>query len=106
MASVQGKRCSDKGFLEMSEQAYLELLDWTVRQIVPGKRGRTGGDQPPILSRLGVPPSVWVEMVGSFGTLFPTMAGLPQHVESVRSRKRGLRFHLPAAARELFAQCA
>jgi hypothetical protein len=106
MASSSGKRCSDKGFLEMGEQAYLELLDWTARQVCPGKRGRTGDDQPPILARLGVPPSVWLTMVGSFGALFPTMAGLPQHVECVRSRKRGLRFHVPVAARELFAQCA
>jgi hypothetical protein len=32
MTSGTGKRCSDKGFFEMGEQAYLELLDWTARQ--------------------------------------------------------------------------
>ena len=30
---------------------YLELLDWTARQLVPGKRGATPSDAPPILER-------------------------------------------------------
>ena len=106
MASRTGRRCSDKGFLQMSEQAYLELLDWTARQTAAGKRGRTNGEQPPILVRLGLPASVWLEMVADFGKLFPTMAGLPHHVERVRSRKRGRRYHIPTAARELFRRCA
>jgi hypothetical protein len=106
MASRTGKRCSDKGFLQTSEQAYLELLDWTARQTAAGKSGRTSGEQLPILVRLGLPASVWLEMVADFGKLFPTMAGLPLHVESVRSRKHGLRYRIPAAARELFRQCA
>lgn len=105
-ASRTGKRCSDKGFLQMSEQAYLELLDWTARQTAAGKRGHTPGDQPPILARLGLPGSVWLNMVADFGKLFPTMAGLPVHVEGMRSRKRGLRYHIPLAARELLGKCA
>jgi hypothetical protein len=106
VVSRTGKRCSDKGFLSMSDQAYLELLDWTARQTAPGKAGRTGGEPPPILVRLGLPPSTWLGMVAEFGRLFPTMAGLPHHVERVRSRKRGLRYHVRAAARELFSQGA
>jgi hypothetical protein len=35
-----GSRCSDKGFLPLSVPEYLELLDWTARQTVAGKRGR------------------------------------------------------------------
>jgi hypothetical protein len=106
MVSRTGKRCSDKGFLQMSDQAYLELLDWTARQTAAGKPGRTSDQSPPILVRLGLAPSVWLKMVAEFGRLFPTMAGLPHHVELVRSRKLGLRFHVPPAARELFYQSA
>lgn len=104
MTSRTGKRCSDKGFLEMSDQAYLELLDWTARQSVAGKRGTTPSDQPPILARLGLSVPVWLKMVAEFSKLFPTMAGLTGHVEEKRSFKRGLRFRLPARTRELFCQ--
>ena len=106
MASQTGKRCSDKGFLEMDERGYLELLDWTARQIASGKPGRTSEDQPPILSRLGLPGSVWLKMVAGFGKLFPTMAGLPRNVESKRSRKQGRRFRVPPVTQELLRQCA
>ena len=43
------QRCSDKGFLGMPAAAYMELLDWTARQIVNGKRGATPEDAPPIV---------------------------------------------------------
>jgi hypothetical protein len=35
---------------------YLELLDWTSRQIAPGKRGSTLQSAPPILERLKCDP--------------------------------------------------
>jgi hypothetical protein len=106
MKSQTGKRCSDKGFLEMSARAYLQLLDWTARQSVVGKRGATSDDPPPILERLKLPGPVWLRLVAEFGKLFPTMAGLPRHVEQQRSHKRGLRFRLPVTARDLLAQSA
>ena len=33
-------RASDKGFLPVSWQAYLDLVDWTGRQLTNGKKGR------------------------------------------------------------------
>ena len=36
-ASAEKHRCSDKGFIAMPTAAYMELLDWTARQIVTGK---------------------------------------------------------------------
>jgi hypothetical protein len=63
-------RCSDKGFLSLSQGDYLELLDWTARQVVPGKRGTT----PPLtlslfqrLSDILPPATAWVELVQDFG---------------------------------------
>ncbi|TWU33636.1 hypothetical protein Q31b_56930 [Novipirellula aureliae] len=38
----QSKRPSDKGFLAMQLVDYLNLLDWTARQLVPGKRVKIG----------------------------------------------------------------
>ena len=51
-ASFDRQRCSDKGFLAMPVAAYIELLDWTARQIVNGKRGATPEDAPPIFGSL------------------------------------------------------
>ncbi|MBS0265471.1 MAG: hypothetical protein JSS02_26300 [Planctomycetes bacterium] len=47
-----GTRCSDKGFLPMSLGDYLQLLDWTGRQLAPGKKGRIPETVGPILERL------------------------------------------------------
>ena len=79
-ASESGQRCSDKGFLAMSMADYLELLDWSARQVAPGKRGRTPEDFPPVLTRLGLDRDSWCELVSDFGKLFCTVAGRPEHV--------------------------
>ncbi|MBS0267301.1 MAG: hypothetical protein JSS02_35580, partial [Planctomycetes bacterium] len=47
-----GTRCSDKGFLPMSLGDYLQLLDWTGRQLAKGKKGRIPDSIEPILQRL------------------------------------------------------
>jgi hypothetical protein len=96
-----GTRCSDKGFLPISVAAYLELLDWTARQTMPGKRGSTPSDAPPILERLKVSATTWCELVSNFGRLFSTVAGHPRIVDSTRSRRGHRRFHLTARVREL-----
>ena len=98
--STSGKRASDKGFLAMTLAAYLELLDWTARQLTPGKSGATPERAPPILERLKIEPEVWCELVKNFGQLFSLVAGKPQHVDAYRSRTRR-RFHVRSAAREL-----
>jgi len=38
-ASQSERCCSDKSFLAMSLEDYLELLDWSARQVAPGKHG-------------------------------------------------------------------
>jgi hypothetical protein len=96
-----GTRCSDKGFLPVSVAAYLELLDWTARQTMPGKRGSTPSDVPPILERLKVSATTWWELVSNFGRLFPTVTGHPRIVDTTRSRHGHRRFHLTARVREL-----
>jgi hypothetical protein len=96
-----GTRCRDKGFLPISVAAYLELLDWTVRQTVPGKQGSTPSDAPPILEQLKVSATTWCELVSNFGRLFSTVAGHPRIVDSTRSRRGHRRFHLTARVREL-----
>jgi hypothetical protein len=101
--SQNGKRCSDKGVLAMPIEKYLALLDWTARQSVPGKRGCTPGELPPVLKRLGLGSKTWCELVSDFGKLFCHVAGRPEHVDTIRSHRTHRRYYLRRRARELFA---
>ncbi|WP_372719567.1 transposase [Novipirellula sp.] len=103
-ASQSGNRCSDKGFLPMSLEDYLEMLDWTARQIAPGKRGFTPAETPPVLQRLGLDSGTWCELVSDFGRLFCTVAGRPECVEPLRSHHSHRRYHLRRRARELLTR--
>ncbi|TWU34526.1 hypothetical protein Q31b_54800 [Novipirellula aureliae] len=100
-ASDSGKRCSDKGFLPISLVDYLKLLDWTARQVAPGKRGVTPSAAPPILVRLGLEQATWCELVKDFGKLFCSIAGRPESVDSMRCHRTHRRYHLRRRAREL-----
>ena len=96
-------RCSDKGFLNMSAAEYLEFLDWTARHRVPGKRGATLEEAPPILQRVGLQPSVWLDLASNFGELFSNVAGEPHDIARSRSRCRGSRFRVRSQLQAAFA---
>ncbi len=103
-ASQGVRRFSDKGFLAMSLEDYLELLDWSARQVAPGKRGKTPENLPPVLKRLGLDRDSSCELVSDFGKLFCTVAGRPEQVDLMRSHRTHRRYHLRRRARELFAE--
>lgn len=78
-----GHRCSDKGYAHMSAAEYIELVDWTARLVVEGKRGSTPADLPPVLERLGLSAEVWLQLTVTLDELFTPYTGLTQaHVES------------------------
>ena len=64
-----------KGFLNMNLDEYLELLDWTGRQIIEGKKGSIPPHLAPILFRLEVEKEQWLYGCLKFGTLFYRVAG-------------------------------
>ena len=101
--SSSGYRCSDNGFLNMSSEGYLALLDWTARQTVAVKRGATPVDTPPILGRLGLEADVWCELVQDFGSLFSLVAGRPAAIDEARTLGRHARFHTRPRTRELLS---
>jgi len=90
------------GFLLMSLEDYLEPLDWSARQVVSGKRGKTPENLPPVLKRLGLDRDSWCELMSNFGKLFCTVAGRPEQVDLMRSHRTQRRYHLWRRARELF----
>ncbi len=86
--SQSGRRASDKGFLPMNLQKYLELVDWTGRQISGGKRGKIPAACAPILKRLGLDRDSWCHLVNEFGKLFRRVAGTGDSLqESARAQK-------------------
>jgi hypothetical protein len=96
-------RASDKGFVSLSMAAYLQLLDWTARQLVPEKAGATPMEAPPVFERLGLGVPEWTGMVSDFGRLFYLAAGLPGTLAKERTRVTQRRFHARRSFRELFA---
>ena len=99
--SETGLRCSDKGFLSMKLTDFLELLDWTARQVVPGKRGTTPIEIPPVLKRLGLETSSWRELVTSFEDTFSHLAGRCDRMDLTRSHLTRRRFRVRSRARKL-----
>jgi REP element-mobilizing transposase RayT len=96
-----GYRASDKGFLPMSVASYLELLDWTARELRSDKRGATPASAAPIFERLGINADSWCELTRDFGKLFSTVAGKPKVIECTRSRRRHQRYKIRNRAKEL-----
>jgi len=81
-----GRRASSKGFLAVSLARYLELLDWTGRQLQQDKVGKIPEHLAPILSRIGLDPPGWCDVVRKFGRVFKRAAGTPESLaqEAIR----------------------
>ena len=89
-APVPSVRASNKGCLPMTFAEYLNLLDWTGRQLRQDKRGAIPQDLAPILERLHVSDEGWMQLMGRFSRLFRRAAGRPQSMLS-EGQQRGCR---------------
>jgi hypothetical protein len=95
--SGRSRRASDRGLLPMTLERYLELLDWTGRQLRVGTTGVIPAALESILARLQVSAESWLETVTRFGRRFHSAVGLSDHLkrEAQRlgvSRIQGLRW--------------
>ncbi|QDT02631.1 hypothetical protein K227x_10090 [Rubripirellula lacrimiformis] len=82
-----GRRASCKGFLKVSMPHYLELLDWTGRQLRADKIGSIPNHLRPILKRIGTDAPGWCDAVRRFGRIFKRAAGTPDSLASEASRR-------------------
>ena len=85
--SAATSRASHQAWLDLSLDDYLELLDWTGRQMRAGKPGAIPAELAPILERLKVRPEGWWLCATSFTELFRRYAGSPAKLEA-RVRKQ------------------
>jgi hypothetical protein len=81
------RRASNRGCLPMTLDQYLSLVDWSGRQVRPGKSGRIPADLSPILQRLDCGHVFWVELVRNFRRRFRRAAGRPETLLTVKLRR-------------------
>ena len=74
---TSGRRASSKGILPVSMGRYLELFDWTGRQLRADKVGSIPDHLAPILQRIGLDTNGWCDVVQKFGRIFKRAAGTP-----------------------------
>ena len=82
------RRASNKGCLMMSLDQYLQLLDWTGRELRSDKRGSIPKGLDPMLERLQCSSETWLDLIRNFRKRFRVEVGLTTTLQSVSSRRR------------------
>lgn len=73
-----GLRLRRQGALPITQDEFLELVDWSGRQVPRGKEGQVGvipAELAPILERLGVRPEKWSEVTSEVDNWFAYVMG-------------------------------
>ena len=92
------RRASQKGFLSIPLAKYLDLLDWTGRQLRLNKRGSIPDHLAPILERLGINGECWCDLVQKFGKLFKRAAGSAESLAHETAKRNQNYMHAPGTA--------
>jgi REP element-mobilizing transposase RayT len=103
IAHPRSPRASDNGFLPMSLDEYLSLVDWTGRQIHRRSTRRIPSQLKPILERLKVIPECWLQTVKEFGRRFRRVAGRADSLSREALRRRSRWLHGTRPSRLAFA---
>lgn len=78
---LDGFRCSDKGFLDMTEQEYIDLLQWCITNKILDERTADPETLPDCLTKRGIAPDIWVAQVRDFDGLYRYEAGVKPQVD-------------------------
>ena len=98
------RRASNKGFLSMTLAEYLQLLDWTGRQIRrDGKLGTIPADLKPLFERVGMSAEIWVDCVRRFGKWHASGVGRPASLKRQAERTGCNRSLNTGLSRQVFA---
>ena len=85
------RRLTNRGCLFMSLDQYLQLVDWTGRQLRLDKPGQIPAHLDPILTRLDCSLETWLDLVKNFRRRFSTEAGRPETLQTVSQFRRDCR---------------
>ncbi|XZE32617.1 hypothetical protein SH501x_003372 [Pirellulaceae bacterium SH501] len=103
-ACTNGLRASNKGFLRLNLDEYLQLLRWTAKnkKPVPGSQYPIPEELKPLFAGLGVDPSMWCDLVWNYKKYFGTSrcSGRPEAMmaDAKRTNKAWSRGQRQAAA--------
>lgn len=87
LAKKADRRASTKSCRPIGLGDYLQLLDWTGRQIRSDKCGAIRQDLAPLFERLGIPTELWVDFVVNFRKWFRSSVGKPSAMESTTNAR-------------------
>ena len=90
----------------LTAEDYLELLDWTGRQIRADKRGHLSPNLRPILERLDLDVEAWVNNVERYGGLFHRVAGKLKGLKEFAAATGRAWLQGQRGARQLYAEAA
>ncbi|MEZ6123728.1 MAG: hypothetical protein R3C49_11190 [Planctomycetaceae bacterium] len=97
------RRPSNKGFLWMTLAEYLQLLDWTGRQVRrDGKLGTIPNELQPVFDRIGMSAEIWVDCVRRFGKWHSSGVGRPESLKRQAERTGCNRSLNTGLSRKLF----
>jgi REP element-mobilizing transposase RayT len=104
--AAEGRRASDKGYLPITLEQFIELVDWTGREVRADKAGAIPAHLAPIFERLGLRSENWLDTVQQFGRRFGPVVGRAAQVRK-RTRKSGRRWRrgLKASPFKLSCRC-
>jgi REP element-mobilizing transposase RayT len=99
---ISARRASNRGFLPLTLDHYLALLDWTGRQLRYDKRGAIPIELRPILERLSINVEAWVENMRDFGRRFPRVIGRTANMAAFAQQRNRHWFQGQTASRHAF----
>ena len=100
---VTSRRASNKGCLPMALGDYLQLLDWTGRQIRTDQRGTMPTNLESMFERLGISAELWVDCVVNFRRWFRSSVGREKSMQSAAETRGHNRAISVSSARKAFA---
>ena len=83
---------------------YLQLLDWTGRQVRSDKRGEIPQELAPILERLQLSRETWLSLVHEFRRKFRRAAGTPASLMNEATKRGCRKMHGIRHSRAIFGQ--
>jgi REP element-mobilizing transposase RayT len=101
----RGRRASDDAGIAITLDQYLELVDWTGRQIRKDKRGAIPQHLAPILTRLQIDVEHWVDGVRDFSRWVHRIVGTARSMADAAQQMGRRWLHGVSRCRQLFPGC-